>query len=157
MIYDDDVDFMNVSSRADFDAANCDPAEEMNLDELEEEEIKDLFVGGDYADAAKKLLDADDDDDPFGDDVFGDFEELDGEGGGGGSGDDDDDEGEEKKKKEPKEEMSEEKREEMKKKLKEKFDMEYDEGGDKNFLKEWKSQVEEQAKVYHAYSLFVFK
>ena len=145
MIYDDTADFMNVSSRADFDTANCDPAEKMNLEELEEEEIKDFFVGGDYADAAKKLLDADDDEDPFGDDMFGDFEELDGKGGPGGG--DDVDEGEEKKKKEPKEDMSEEKREEMKKKLKEKFDMEYDDGGDKNFLKEWKSQVEEQAQV----------
>ncbi|CAG7725438.1 unnamed protein product [Allacma fusca] len=144
MIYDDTADFMNVTSRADFDLANCNAPEEVNLEEMEEDDLKDLFVGGDYAESAKKLLDADDDD-PFGfgddEDVFGDFETLDG-------GDEGDDDGTKNRKKdEPKEEVSEEKRVELKEKLKEKFDMEYDDGGDKSFYKDWKSQVEEQAKI----------
>lgn len=127
MIYDPAEDYLNVTSRADFDHANI--AARENVGELEEDGLKDLFVGGDYAETAKKILDADDEDD---EDVFGDFEMLD---------EDEPDERESKPK-------NESERQELKKKLKEKFDMEYDEGKDgKSFYQEWKGVMEEQAKV----------
>lgn len=146
MIYDDTDDYLNVSSKADFDSANFSQSQPGEGDATS---LKQLFIGGDYADTAQKLLDADDQDGGDSDEEFGDFEELDAEpaleapkkgkkvrGGGG-------------------EELSQKSREELKKKLKEKFDMDYDgggagegeEGGDKSFYKDWKAQVDEQSKV----------
>jgi len=136
MIYDDTEDYLNVTSKADFDVANCN-VKERQEDVDDDSYMKALFIGGDYAETAKQFLDAENDSE---EDVFGDFEEL-------------DEEGDEKQKKSGGskkfgDEDDGKKREEMKKQLKEKFDMEYDDGGaDKTFYKEWKAQVEEQTKV----------
>jgi len=148
MIYEDTTEFMNVGPKADFDLANCTVQEvqgKAEMEKVDDERIKNLFVGGDYADAAKGLLQADDEDV---EDAFGDFEEL----------DKDENEVEEGKDEEMLESLDPQvaedrkakKRDDMKKKLKEKFDMDYDGGGDegeKSFYKDWKSQVEEQTKV----------
>jgi len=146
MIYDPNQDYLQVGSKADFDLANS--AAREKVISADEDYLKDLFVGGDYAETAKNILD---DDDEFADDEDpNDFEELD------KPGDEPAEENAEPEK--TKEEDTSKskskraklaaKREEMKKKLKEKFDMEYDGGGDKNFLSDWKSQVEEQTKVF---------
>lgn len=161
MIYDDVDDFYNLQSHANFDLANCTVQDVDNsiFNEEDDQQLKDLFVGGDYAETAANLLEQDEED------ALGDFEELDN--------DNEDDQGDEnmdynevdgdgnagqegsskskKKQTENKKEDSAktQKLDEMKKKLKEKFDLEYDEGGDadKSFYTDWKSQVEEQAQV----------
>jgi ribosome biogenesis protein BMS1 len=133
MIYDDMDDFMNLESRANFDVANCANAVQ-NADEDEDDNYQNLFVGGDFAESAKAMLDHDDKEEDFGD-----FEELD---------NDDDEENEDVDEMDEKKPEELDKREAMKKKLKEKFDMEYDEGDkSKDFYSDWKSEVEEQAKV----------
>jgi ribosome biogenesis protein BMS1 len=145
MIYDDTSDYMNVTSRADFDLANCTVQEVEGEDEMDEDALKDLFVGGDYAEAAKNLLD--DDDSDVGS-AFGEFEELDKKNETERESDAKEDvESERAKAPVDSSNKKERKREEMKRKLKERFDMEYDEGGEKSFYKDWKSQVEEQTKV----------
>lgn len=135
MIYDSADDYLNVSSRTDFDNANVAIREDTGM--MESEQIKDLFIGGDYADTAKDILDADDEVD---EDDFDDFEML--------------DEEPKSKEKKPKNEAD---RVELKKKLKEKFDMEYDDGKDgQTFYQEWKSAMEEQSKVfYYMFSFFI--
>ena len=129
MIYDDIDDFMNLESRANFDITNC---AVQDINEEEDDTYKSLFVGGDYAESAKAMLDQDNEED------FGDFEEFDNE-----NEEEDQSEGDQPVETDEKSE----KREAMKKKLKEKFDMEYDEG-DKDFYSDWKNEVEEQAKVF---------
>jgi ribosome biogenesis protein BMS1 len=142
MIYDDTEDYLNVTSKADFDIANC--AENDRQEDMDEADMKDLFIGGDYAENAKKFLDAENESENE-DDMFGDFEELDDE----NESPKEPMKGSKKDRGEPEdEETAKKKREEIKKNLKEKFDMEYDDGGDeKSFYKEWKAQVEEQTKV----------
>lgn len=142
MIYEDTTEYLNVGPKADFDLANCSIQEvqgkvaEVNLDDSK---IKNLFVGGDYADTAKGLLEQDDSEV---EDAFGDYEELDKV-----------ESGDEKVVgTEAGRDEESKKREEIKKKLKEKFDMEYDHDGggddaDKSFYTEWKNQAEEQTKV----------
>ncbi|ODM93201.1 Ribosome biogenesis protein bms1 [Orchesella cincta] len=130
MIYDPAEDYMNVTSRADFDHANAAIREDAGV--VDTEELKDLFIGGDYAETAKQLLDAEDNEDE--DDFFGDFEML-------------DDEDSEKPTTVDKKPKNEEERQELKKKLKEKFNMDYDDGKDgNNFYQEWKAVMEEQSK-----------
>lgn len=162
MIYDDADDYLNVSSRADFDQANCilrvdvdNNAYSQNRDENDEEgegsdPMKDLFIGGDYAETAQNLLDHDGEASDE-EDVFGDFEELDDKLTKSVGGEKKNEETHAKQKGGPEnEENAAKTREEMKKKLKEKFDMDYDDGGekdDKAFYRDWKAQVEEQTKV----------
>lgn len=127
MIYDPAEDYLNVTSRADFDNANV--AIRDDTGDMGSDEMKDLFIGGDYADTAKELLDADDEVDED------DFEMLDEDAPGKPT----------KIDAKPKNQAE---RIELKKKLKDKFDMEYDDGKDgKSFYQEWKSAMEEQSKV----------
>jgi hypothetical protein len=139
------TDGIDLRIGTDFDLANCTVQEVDGEDEMDEDALKDLFVGGDYAEAAKNLLD--DDDSDVGS-AFGDFEELDKKNETEGESDAKEDvESEKAKAPVDSSNKKERKREEMKRKLKERFDMEYDEGGEKSFYKDWKSQVEEQTKV----------